>query len=181
MRCALCTGCVIAVVVFASQAPPAVAQVRLPLAGVGGADLTPQEIQQLFDAYALVQAQDMLELSDEQYGQFVTNLKALQGTRRESERERRRLMQRLQRLSNPNSPADETTVREQLQALRSHEIRAAEGLRNAYDAIDEVLDVRQQVRFRVFEERIERRKLELVLRASQGRPSPQRRNAPRER
>jgi hypothetical protein len=40
-------------------------------------------------------------------------------------------------------------------------------VKKAYDAIDQVLDVRQQAKFRVFEELMERRKLELVTRARQ--------------
>ena len=40
-------------------------------------------------------------------------------------------------------------------------------MRKAYEAIDQVLDLRQQAQFRVFEELMERRKLELVMRARQ--------------
>jgi hypothetical protein len=40
-------------------------------------------------------------------------------------------------------------------------------LRKAYDSLDEVLDVRQQARFRIFEENLERRKMDLLLRARQ--------------
>ena len=50
-------------------------------------------------------------------------------------------------------------------ALREHDDRAAVELRQAYDALDEVLDTRQQARFRMFEEQIERRKLDLLVRA----------------
>src|SRR5262245_31758925 len=63
-------------------------------------DLSPGELQRLFDAYALVQAQDMLELSESQYGQFVTRLKALQEARRRTQQERQRRLQELLRLSN---------------------------------------------------------------------------------
>ena len=62
-------------------------------------------------------------------------------------------------------PADENAIRNQLTALREHDDRAAAELRQAYDALDEVLDTRQQARFRVFEETIERRKLDLLVRA----------------
>ena len=40
-------------------------------------------------------------------------------------------------------------------------------MKKAYEGIDQVLDVRQQAKFRVFEELMERRKLELVTRARQ--------------
>ena len=58
-------------------------------------------------------------------------------------------------------------IRDRLKALRDHDDRAAVELRRAYDALDEVLDVRQQARFRMFEEMIERRKLDLLMRARQ--------------
>jgi hypothetical protein len=45
----------------------------------------------------------------------------------------------------------------------------ATDLKQAQTELDEVLDVRQQARFRVFEEDIERRKVELVVRARQAR------------
>ncbi len=54
-----------------------------------------------------------------------------------------------------------------MQALRDGDARALAEIRKAYDAVDEVLDVRQQSMFRVFEEQMERRKLELVTRARQ--------------
>ena len=47
-------------------------------------------------------------------------------------------------------------------ALRDHDERATAEMRKAYETLDEVLDVRQQARFRIFEETIERRKLDLV-------------------
>ena len=153
-------------------APQVAAQGRGPLAELSGGDFTPLEIQRLFDAYALVQAQEMLELSNEQYGQFVAELKALQEIRRTNEQERQQLTQRLVRLSNQDPPADDAALRDELQAFRAAEIRAAEELRAAYDGVDGVLDMRQRVRFRIFEQRMERRKLDLVLRASRLRPGP---------
>jgi len=52
--------------------------------------------------------------------------------------------------------------------LRDHDDRSAAELRKSYDALDEILDARQQARFRVFELELERRKLDLLLRARQG-------------
>jgi len=51
------------------------------------------------------------------------------------------------------------------------------------DAVDQLLDVRQQARFRLFEEQMERRKFELVTIARQNnraknRPNPARRGQP---
>jgi hypothetical protein len=61
-------------------------------------------------------------------------------------------------------------IAERLRALREEQDRGTAELRRAHDAIDEVLDVRQQARFRVFEERMEQQKLDLLLRARQNAP-----------
>ena len=63
--------------------------------------------------------------------------------------------------------ADEGMLKERLTALQELESRTAAEMRRAYNAIDEVLDVRQQARFRVFEDQVERRKVELLMRARQ--------------
>jgi Spy/CpxP family protein refolding chaperone len=70
-----------------------------------------------------------------------------------------------QMLNAPNP--DEAQLKERMKALQDLETRSAADVKKAYDAIDQVLDVRQQAKFRVFEELMERRKLELVSRARQ--------------
>lgn len=132
--------------------------------------LSPAEVVGMLDAYAVVQAQDALQLNDGQYGQFVAHLKKLQETRRGNQQARNQIVQDLRQLTGPQTatPVDEPAVRERLKALREHDDRAASAMRRAYDALDEGLDVRQQARFRIFEEQIERRKLDLLMRARQG-------------
>jgi hypothetical protein len=70
-------------------------------------------------------------------------------------------MNQLQRLTNPRAqaPGDEAMIKERLTGLQELESRNAAEMRKAYNALDEVLDVRQQARFRVFEEQIERARL----------------------
>jgi DNA repair ATPase RecN len=140
-----------------------------PLPGLGNGEMTPGEIQKLFDAYLVMEAQQALQLSDQQYPQFLTRLRSLQETRRRNQQERNQLMNQLQRLTNPRAPArgDEASIKERLTALQELESRNAAEMRKAYNGLDEVLDVRQQARFRVFEEQIERRKIELLMRARQ--------------
>lgn len=135
--------------------------------------MRPGEIQKLFDAYLVIEAQQALALSDQQYPQFLTRLRALQETRRRNQQERNQLMQQLQRLTNPRAqqrPDENTMIKERLTALQELEVRSASDMRRAYAALDEVLDVRQQARFRVFEERMEQQKLDLLLRARQNAP-----------
>lgn len=132
-------------------------------------DLTPGEVVRHLDAFALVQAQEALQLNEAQYGEFVARLRRLQETRRRSQQARNQILFDLRRIAGPQAtvPPDEAVIRERLRALRDHDDRAALDMRKAYDSLDEVIDVRQQARFRVFEENIERRKLDLLMRARQ--------------
>lgn len=136
-----------------------------------GADLRPAEVQQLFDAYVVMEAQDTLGLDNEQFAKWLPRLRALQQVKRQYEQQRQKIMAELQRLTNPRGakPIDDTLVTAQLTALRDVEVKAQDELRTAYDALDAVLTVYQRARFRVFEQQVERRKLELLLRARQNR------------
>jgi Spy/CpxP family protein refolding chaperone len=131
--------------------------------------LSPGEVVAMLDAYALVQAQETLQLNDAQYAPFVARLKKLQETRRRNQRAHNQIVQELRKLAGPQAapPFDEAAIRDRLKALRELDDRGAVELRRAYEGLDEVLDVRQQARFRMFEEMIERRKLDLLLRARQ--------------
>ena len=148
---------------------------NVPEAMAHAGDMRPAEIQKLFDAYLVMEAQQALELSDQQYPQFLARVRTLQETRRRTQQERNQLMGQLQRLTNPRlpKPADESEIKSRLASLQDLEARTAAEMRKAYNGVDEVLDVRQQGRFRVFEEQIERRKIELLMRArQQNRPVP---------
>lgn len=163
---------------FAQEEPPQRGRARAPR----GADpLSPITVAEMLDAYALVQAQKALSLNDSQYAQFVTRLKKLQETRRRNLQERNRILQDLRRLAGPErppsvepqeapapaAPRDDAAIRERIRAWRELEARRADEIARAYDALDEVLDARQQARFRLFEEQIERRKFDLIIRARQ--------------
>lgn len=141
--------------------------------------VSPVEIQQMFDAVALVQAQEQLKLADDKYVQFLPRFKALQQVRRRAQAERGRIIQDLRRLSMPDVRTDEAQIKERLKALQDQETTSATDIRRAYDAIDQVLDVRQQAKFRAFEEAMERRKIELVTRARQNNRAANRPNAGR--
>jgi hypothetical protein len=139
--------------------------------GMGQAErIDAAELQRLFDAYQVMQAQDALQLDDTQFGQFLPRLKLLQETRRRGEQTRQQIVMELARLTSPASTVDEGVLKERLQALQEVEVRNAAELRRAYDGVDQLLDVRRQARFRVFEQNMERRKLQLMLRAR--RPDP---------
>ena len=139
-----------------------------PRAGVppDEATVSPAEIQRMFDSYALMQAQEQLKISDDRFPQFLTRFKALQDVKRRGLQERARIVQDLRRLVN-DPQADEGQIKDRLKSLDELDARSDAEVRKAYDAISQMLDVRQQAKFRVFEENMERRKLELVTRARQ--------------
>lgn len=151
-------------------AAPARAQVP-PAPPADAADLRPAEIQRLFDAYLVMEAQQALGLSDTQYPSFLTRLRALQETRRRYLASRALMLADLNRMTAPRAtaarPPDLGLLRERLAALQELESRSAAEARKAYGELDALLDPVQQARFRVFEDQIERRKLELMLRARQ--------------
>ena len=154
--------------VIASSAAAQRGRGRAPGAGAEGdvAVGSPAEIQRMFDSYALIQAQDQLQISDEKFPQFLGRFKTLQDTRRRSMLERFRLVQELRKLAN-DSQADEAQINDRLKALDELDARAQTEVAKAYEAINQVLNVRQQAKFRVFEENMENRKLALVMRARQ--------------
>ena len=138
--------------------------------GLAGPDapISAGQIQRWFEAFTVLQAQEALNLSETQYGRFVTRLKALQDSRRKHQVARNQIMGDLRKLTNPqNGTGDEAALTERLKALRDEDERAVVDLKKGYEGLDETLDTRQQARFRIFEERMEQQKLELLMRTRQ--------------
>jgi len=128
------------------------------------------EIRRLLDAYALIQAQEFLGLTDAQFAQFLPRLRVIQETRRRQDQERNRLLQDLNQMTAPKgAPVPEGDLRDRLRSLQELQSRSASELQTAYGNLDQGLTVRQQARFRVFEQQMERRQLELLMRAQAGR------------
>jgi hypothetical protein len=166
---ALCATTLAAPHVSASQRPEAPAQQPKPLGNGEGERPSFAEINRLFDAYAVMQAQDALQLGDAQFGPFVTRLKALQDARRRHFRLRTQIVQDLARMTRPDGQASEEVIRERLDALVRQEEAGQTEIKRAHARVEELLDVRQRARFRVFEEQLERKKFELLARARQQR------------
>jgi hypothetical protein len=167
----LCTSALVADLRAAQgrQAVPPGAQGRLQgRAGADPAAVSPAEIQRMLDGYVLIQAQEMLQLSDEQFPRFLSRLQALQQLRRRTQGERQRALQELRRMTQARGGSiDENVIGNRLKALDDLDTRSAAEIRQAQEAIDQVLTPHQQARFRVFEENMEQRKLELLMRARQ--------------
>lgn len=152
----------------AQSPPPAPATVTQPPAVPMDQPITAGQIQRWFEAFTVLQAQEKLDLSEAQYGKFVTRLKALQETRRTHQQAHQRILNDLRKLTNPQTGSnDESAISERLKALRDEDDGAAVDLRKAYEGVDETLDIHQQARFRIFEDNMEQQKLELLMRARQ--------------
>jgi hypothetical protein len=169
MRMRLSAAIVLAVVVLVpgmarSQEAPGP---RRGQAGAPGAPaLPPGELERWFDSYVLLQAQDTLQLTDAQFARVLPALKGLQAARRRGLQSRRQLVNSMAVLLKA-TPVDEASLQDRLRALRELDAKSSDDLRRAYDALDAALDTTQQARFRLFEEQVERRKLDLLMRARQ--------------
>jgi len=127
--------------------------------------ITPFQLQQLFDSWALLQAQPFRRMGDEQFAKFLPRFKALQDARRRGLQQRTRVLNQLRKGLNDGDSDDQ--IRASLKLLQDIDDRAAAETRKAYESVDQVLELQQQARFRIFEEQMERRKLELVTTARQ--------------
>jgi Spy/CpxP family protein refolding chaperone len=161
-----------------SPAPPAQGQAQGQAPGQGQGvppgtpeTMSPGEFNRMFEAYALLQAQNQLKLTDEQYADFIVRLRGLQNARRRHQQSRQRLLQDLRRLTNPqNATTDEAAIRTSLDALAREDATAQDEITKSLAQVDDVLDVRQRARFRLLEEQLERWKLDLLSRVR--RPGP---------
>ena len=144
-------------------------RVRPPRRGAiaGNPDvMTVQQVEEYFDQVMLHQARTNLALADDQFLRFGAGLRRLQIARRQQQRQRLAMVRDLNNLINA-TPFDEPAVTSKLKELDDFSAQPPDEIRTAYDAIDRVLTLRQRARFRIFEEMMERRKLDLVSRARQ--------------
>jgi hypothetical protein len=135
--------------------------------GGPGGELNLQTVQSMVDAWALVEAQQQLELTEEQTGTFVTRMMRVQNLRRRHMMERQRLLREMGAIAfGGNQPRpDDAALTEKLKTFDDLTLRTAQELRLATQELDAILTPYQRVRFRVFEERIERQKLDMLMRA----------------
>ena len=129
--------------------------------------ITPAALQELLDTMVVVQAERDLGLTDTQFAQFLSRLRALQGARRRGEMQRSRSLMELRRLlqGGESGTVDENQLRERLKSIDDAEAQSLTEIRQARTTLEQILSVRQQARFRLLEEQVERRKLELFARS----------------
>jgi hypothetical protein len=101
--------------------------------------VSPEEFDQLFNSFVLMQAQQELRLRDDQYGPFATRLRNLQMVRRRAQNQRMRVINELRRLTQADvdGGVDENQIREQLRTLDEVETRTAAEVHQAQANLDQ--------------------------------------------
>ena len=140
---------------------------QVPPGGRGG--VSPREVQAQFDAYVVAQAEEALQVNEEQYPQFVRRVRNLQNVRRQARIERTRLIQRLNMSlrGGRQGAAEQTDLTAAIRAIDEHERATLGEVQKAYAALDEVLTPWQRARFRVLEDQLEQKKVQMMMRAQQ--------------
>lgn len=137
------------------------AQPQRPALPPLGRGMNAMQLQQYLDAVALTQSREHLKMTDDQYGAFAPRLLRLQNLRRRLMQARRQAMGELNQLLSADSPNDEAIIAK-VKAFDETNRRGGEELVKAFQELDAVLTPWQRGRFRVLEEQMERRKLELL-------------------
>jgi hypothetical protein len=133
--------------------------------------MTTRQVEQYFDQVVLFQARTRLNLDDAQFLRFGAALRQLQDARRTQQRRRAEMLRQLDTLLAAPDP-DDNAVTARMKEIDDFGVESNRRIQDAYAAIDGVLSVRQRARFRVFEEMMERRKLDLLARARQQANAP---------
>ena len=140
-----------------------------PPPGGRGAGVSPREVQAQFDAYVVAQAEEALQVNEEQYPQFVRRVRNLQNVRRQARIERTRLIQRLNMSlrGGRQGGGEQPDLAAAIRAIDEHERATLGEVQKAYAALDEVLTPWQRARFRVLEDQLEQKKVQMMMRAQQ--------------
>ena len=126
-------------------------------------NMNQQQLAAYMDTYQLQQAERELQLNDEQFPPFVRRLRRLQDVKRRNQIERRKIIGELSGLvQGAAAPGRDENILGRLRALDDVSQRAAGELRKAYEELDAGLTPWQRGRFRLLEEQMERRKVELL-------------------
>jgi len=130
--------------------------------------ISPADIQSMFDAMTVMDAEKYVELSVEQFPTFVQRLRKLQDARNAHVRRHNRALAELRALANPQTGrADDATIESKLKEMDTIEVEATTAIANARDAVDQMLSAKQRARFRLLEDNMERKKLDFLTKVRQ--------------
>jgi hypothetical protein len=126
---------------------------------------TVAEVEQLFDRYMLGQARQFLRLDAQQMRAFAPRLQQLQQARRRAARERQRLLRELNELTRPGAATDDAALAAKLAEIEERTAASEQQVRDAVGQLQDVLTLAQRARLPLFEQRMDRQKLQLLARA----------------
>lgn len=136
-----------------------------PMVGDG---ISPADVQSMFDAMLVMDAERFIGLTPEQFPLFVQRVKKLQEAKGNQMRRHNRAFGELRAMSNPQTGrADDASIDAKLKELEAIEVEAHAALSKALEAIDQMLTPRQRARFRLLEDNIEKKKLEFITKVRQ--------------
>ena len=135
--------------------------------------LTPVEVVRLFDAYAVVRAQDALDLDTSQYGAFVARYRVLLEARRRHQEARQRLLGELARQARPQRRApDEAAIRAKSAEVAAVQADAAVLRARVHQEVLSLLTAEQQAKVKELRAQAETRMKERAERIQERRQRP---------
>ena len=138
---------------------------RPPLQGDG---ISPADVQAMFDAMLVMDAERFIGISPEQFPQFVQRVKKLQEAKGMQMRRHNKAFAELRAMANPQTGrADDAAIEAKMKELDQIEVEAHAALNKALEALDQMLTPRQRARFRLLEDNLEKKKLEFITKARQ--------------
>jgi hypothetical protein len=137
--------------------------------GAGAKDnISPADVQSMFEAMTLLEADRFVMLTADQMPMFVPRLRRLQEARAQHFRRHNRAIAELRVMANPQTgKADDATIDAKLKELDTIEAESLAAVNKAMEAIDQLLSPRQRARFRLLEENIEKKKLDFLTKVRQ--------------
>lgn len=132
------------------------------------------QVTEQWNVLVLRQSRVALQLTDQQFASFFLKMTDLQMVRDRHQQMRRRAIGELARLTPPNSDVttDDATLIAKTKQLDDIEQQAVSREQQALAAVDAVLTPFQRARFRVFEENMEKRKVQMLATVLSGVPGP---------
>ena len=125
--------------------------------------MTQQQLQDYLDVHATIVAERDLQLTADQYPTFVARLRRLQQARRQQIMQRNKAMRELAPLVGGAGPFKDDEILQRYKTFDEANQRALQEIRQAELELDGVLTPWQRVRFRMMEERLERQKIEMLV------------------
>ncbi|MBZ5536221.1 MAG: hypothetical protein LAO31_09720 [Acidobacteriia bacterium] len=125
------------------------------------------DVQQLIEALYISRLQEELRLTDEQYAATIPAVKNYLRVRQAGARQKRLVERQLNQML--DSGASDDQVQGKLKELDELKKQNEQNLQSAMSEIDSKLDIRQRVRFRLYQQRTDQRINHMIQQIREGR------------